>query len=218
MNYYIGQVLQPLVRSAQPATGNECWHVVRMRSGSELKAAQFLKPRQFGIYSPVTRIWRPIMRRQMSHAQRQAGGVVKKPREIPVFPGYMFLKFDINRSDWHGVFEHLGIHGLMCDGDMPTVIREAEIERVKGLEVEGIIPSSTPMASVLFTIGETVRVNDGPFRSFNGIIEHLPVDLAEKLKTHSIEELDDSFRAKVAVNIFGRSTPVELALTQIDKI
>lgn len=196
----------------------ERWHVVRMRSGTEGKASRFMQPRNYGIWLPLTRIWRPIAQRHMSHAQRRAGGVVKRPQDIPVFPGYMFLKFDINRTDWEKVFEHLGIHGLMCDGDNPTVIRESEIARVRLLEVNGIIPSSTRMSQVLFAIGEEVRVNDGPFKSFNGIIEELPVDLAEKLKTHSIEELDDSFRAKVAVNIFGRSTPVELAFTQIDKL
>lgn len=210
----IGYVDQP--RVSDPS--NERWHVVRLRSGYEAKAAQFLKPRNFGIYSPLTRIWRPVAQRHMSHAQRQAGAVVKKPKDMPVFPGYMFLRFDINRSDWQNIFEHLGIHGLMCDGDTPTVIRESEITRVQSLEIEGIIPSSTRMINVLFAIGEEVRVSDGPFRSFNGIIEQLPVDLAEKLKTHSIEELDDSFRAKVAVNIFGRSTPVELALSQIEKL
>lgn len=210
----IGYVDQPL--KADPA--NERWHVVRMRAGTEGKAAQFMKPRNFGIYSPMTRVWRAVAQRHMSHAQRQAGGVVKKPRDIPVFPGYMFLKFDINRSDWQRIFEHLGVHGLMCDGDMPTVIRQSEITRVQSFEIDGIIPDTTRMADILFEIGENVRVNDGPFRHFSGIIEELPVDLAEKLKTHTIAELDDSFRAKVAVQIFGRSTPVELALTQIDKI
>lgn len=214
----IGDFVEMVERPQASDPTKERWHVVRMRSGTEGKAQRFMQPRNFGIYSPLTRIWRPIAQRHMSHAQRRAGGVVKRPQDVPVFPGYMFLRFDINRTDWEKVFEHLGVHGLMCDGDNPTVIRESEIERVRRLEVNGIIPSSTRMHQVLFAIGEEVRVNDGPFASFSGIIEQLPVDLAEKLKTHSIEELDDSFRAKVAVNIFGRSTPVELAFTQIDKL
>lgn len=216
--YQIGQKLEPLVRPSRPAPGNERWHVVRLRTGSEQKAVKFLKRYQFGIYAPLTRVWRPVAQRHMSHAQRASGAVVKRPKDIPVFPGYMFLRFDINRSDWHGVFDHLGISGLLCNGDLPTVITDKEIQRVRGLEIEGVIPGTTEMVKVLFNVGETVLVTDGPFASFPGVIEELPVDLAERLKTHTIEELDDSFRARVAVNIFGRATPVDLAFTQIAKI
>jgi transcriptional antiterminator NusG len=216
--YHIGQQLEPLVRHEMPAPGNERWHVARVRTGSERKTIDFLQARQFGIYAPRTRVWRTVAQRYMSHAQRATRAVIKRPKEVYLYPGYLLLCFDIERRDWERTFDFLSISGLMSRYEAPTVIRDSEINRVKSLEVNGLIPGTVEMTKVIFKIGEEVRVCDGPFAHFNGIIEELPVDLAAKLHGRAIEELDDSFRAKVAVNIFGRSTPVNLALAQIEKL
>lgn len=213
-----GDFIEFISRPAPRSRGSERWHVVRMRSGSEHKTARELTRYSFETYSPQTRIFRPVAQRHMSHSQRKAGGVIKKPQLIPIYPGYMFVHLDLDRGDWARTFDFLGIYGLVCAGETPTVVRESEITRVRGMEIEGVIPPKTRMADVIFQIGETVRINEGPFRSFDATIEELPVGLEEKLKTHSIEELDDSFRATVAVNIFGRASPIELPFSQFEKI
>ena len=121
--------------------------------------------------------------------------------ENKVFPGYVLVKCDLTDEVYHLIKNTPKVTGFLgADKAKPVPIPDAEAERIKGQVQEGV---DRPKHTVSFEIGETVRVSDGPFASFNG----------------TVEEIDDArSRLKVAVSIFGRATPVELEYGQVEKV
>ena len=125
----------------------------------------------------------------------------KVDTERKFFPGYVLVKCDLTDEVYHLIKNTPKVTGFLgADKSKPVPIPDAEAERIKGQVAEGV---DRPKPSVSFEIGETVRVSDGPFASFNG----------------TVEEIDESrSRLKVAVSIFGRATPVELEYGQVEKV
>lgn len=124
----------------------------------------------------------------------------KRRSERKFFPGYILVQMELNDETWHlvkGVPRVLGFIGGTADKPAPITDREADqiLQRVQ----EGV---EKPRPKVLFEPGEVVRVTDGPFNDFNGVVEEVNFDKSRLL---------------VAVQIFGRSTPVELEFSQVEK-
>ena len=120
--------------------------------------------------------------------------------ERKFFPGYVLVKCDLSDDVFHLIKNTPKVTGFLGSDNKPMPIPEHEADRIKGQVAEGV---ERPKATISFEIGEKVRVNDGPFASFEGLVE----------------EVDESrSRVKVAVSIFGRATPVELEYTQVDKL
>ncbi|ADZ89530.1 transcription termination/antitermination protein NusG [Marinomonas mediterranea] len=124
----------------------------------------------------------------------------KRKSERKFYPGYVLVQMDMNDDSWHlvkGTSRVLGFIGGTADKPSPITQREADaiLQRVN----EGV---DKPRPKTLFEAGEVVRVNDGPFADFNGVVEEVDYDKS---------------RIKVAVLIFGRSTPVDLEFSQVEK-
>jgi transcriptional antiterminator NusG len=184
------------------------WYIVHAIGRPDSQVLEWLQKLKVDFYYPKVLEMRRVPRRQMSGAQRRSGVEVKKPQEAPLFPRYIFTNFDMGRSGWREVFKFAGCGGMVCEGDLPVWIPDGLIVSIKSREHNGMVPGATSVR-VLFNLGDEVMVTSGPFASFPGIVER-GVDIP-------IEELDPSTRIKVAVNVFGRATPLDLELWQVDK-
>ena len=124
----------------------------------------------------------------------------KKSSERKFFPGYMFIRMHLNEETWHLVKDTPKITGFVGNKDRPVPVSQAEVNRIRRQMEEGI---QRPKPLVEFENGEEVRVIDGPFTNFNGVIE---------------EVKPDKGKVRVMVSIFGRETPVELDFMQVEKL
>ncbi len=172
------------------------WYVLHVYSGFETKVAQAIqeKAEKQGLADHVLEIMVPT--EEVVEVKR--GQRVNTERKF--FPGYVLAKLDMNDTIWHLVKDTPKVTGFLGGGgNKPLPITEAEAKRIVQQVQEGV---DRPRPSVTYDIGEEVKVTDGPFASFNGIVEEIDEEKA---------------KLKVSVSIFGRSTPVELEYSQVEK-
>lgn len=172
------------------------WYVVQAFSGFEGQVQRSLKERvqrfemqnQFGeILVPTEEVV------EMREGQ-------KRRSERKFFPGYVLVEMEMNDDTWHMVKNTSRVLGFIGgSGDKPAPITQKEVDNILRRVEEGV---DKPKPKVLFDAGEVVRVNDGPFKDFNGVVEEVNYEKSRLL---------------VAVQIFGRSTPVELEFYQVEK-
>lgn len=122
----------------------------------------------------------------------------KRTSSRKFFPGYILVNMDLNDETWHAVKETSKVTGFV-GGNSPVAIPDEEVLKITRRIEEG---AEKPRPKVLFEVGETVRVIDGPFLNFSGVVEDVKPDKA---------------KLRVMVSIFGRATPVELEFMQVEK-
>ena len=171
------------------------WYIVHVYSGFEKKVEQAI--REQAQIKGLAERFEEVLVPSEEVVEMRRGQKVSSDRKF--FPGYVLVKMDMNDESWHLVKNTPKVTGFLGGGGRPVPISENEANRILHQVQEGV---ERPKTTITFEVGETVRVSDGPFTSFNGLVE----DVDEERE-----------RLKVAVSIFGRATPVELEYTQVEK-
>ena len=92
---------------------------------------------------------------------------------VPLFPGYIFVRFTMEDGAWHDLFNLIGVYGMKVLNGLPAPVPTSLVENIRGAEVAGAIPCETPLARLLFGLGDRVRIEEGPFRGMAGTIQEL---------------------------------------------
>ena len=172
------------------------WYIVHVYSGFEKRVAGAIQEKvvSMNMGNLITEVSVPVE----EVVELRRGRKVSSERKF--FPGYVLAKMEMTEDSYHLIKNIPKVTGFLGASGKPQPISDAEADRIMHQVKEGI---ERPKPSITFEVGEQVRVSDGPFTSFSGIVEDVDEERA---------------RLKVAVSIFGRATPVELEYTQVEKV
>lgn len=172
------------------------WYVIHTQTGFEGRVKSHLETRAgaAGLKQYISQVLIPTER----VSEVKAGK--KKISERKFFPGYILVEMVLNDESWYLVRNTPGITGFVGSGHRPIPLKETDIEGILRQQEE---KTSKPKPKVDFASGESVRVKEGAFANFNGVIEEVNANKG---------------KLKVMVTIFGRATPVELEYWQVEKL
>ena len=182
--------------SAATALKEKRWYIVHAYSNFENKVADSI--REQAKQRGLAHLFDEVLVPKEKVVEVRRGRKVDAERKF--FPGYVLVKMNLTDEAYHLIKNTPKVTGFLGADNKPMPISETEAQRILNQVQEGI---ERPKPSISFEVGEQVRVSDGPFASFNGVVE----------------EVDDArSRVKVAVSIFGRATPVEREFGQVEKL
>ncbi len=171
------------------------WYIVHAYSNFEKKVAEsiLMSAKDKGLDHLIEEVFVPT--EEVTEVRR--GRKINTERRF--FPGYVLVKMTLNDDTYHLIKDTPKVTGFLGSGNKPMPVPQKEVDRIRGVIEEGEV---RPRSTITFEVGESVRVTDGPFASFSGVVEEVD---------------EETERVKVAVSIFGRATPVELEFTQVEK-
>lgn len=172
------------------------WYIVHAYSNFEKKVAESIREKAEA--AGLNDLFEEILVPTEKVVEVRRGRKVDAERKF--FPGYVLVKMDMTDEAYHLIKNTPKVTGFLGADSRPVPITEAEAQHILQQVQEGV---ERPKPSISFDVGEQVRVSDGPFASFNGLVEEIDEERA---------------RLKVAVSIFGRATPVELEYGQVEKL
>jgi len=187
---------EPTEQLAPPVNENFKWYIIHAYSGFERKVRESLESRitAFGLQNKIGRIMIP------TEPVTELRNGKKYTIDRVFLPGYVLVEMDLDNDLWHVIKNTPRVTGFLGTGDNPVALSEQEVSSIL---FRSDAAKDKPSMKVKFDKGEQVRINEGPFTSFNGVVDEVNLD---------------KNTLKVMVTIFGRSTPVELDFLQVEKI
>jgi transcription termination/antitermination protein NusG len=179
-----------------PANANFKWYIIHAYSGFERKVRESLEGRieAFGLQNRIGRIMIP------TEPVSEIVNGKKRTIERVFLPGYVLVEMDLDNDLWHVIKNTPRVTGFLGTGDKPVALSE---EEVGSILFRAETSKEKPRLKIKFEKNESVRITDGPFANFNGVVD---------------EVNEDRETVKVMVTIFGRSTPVELEFSKVEKV
>ena len=171
------------------------WYVIHVFSGSEKKVSQSIEEQI--VSKNMQDLIEEVLVPTEEVVEIRRGAKIQSEKKF--FPGYILVKMEMTDQSWHLIKSQPKVTGFLGGKGKPVAISEGEAKRLIDQISEGI---ERPRSNIIYEIGEEVRVSEGPFQSFNGLVEEID---------------EDKSRLKVAVSIFGRPTPVDLEFNQVEK-
>lgn len=169
------------------------WYVIHSYAGYENKVQKNLEYRIESMHMQ-NQIFQVVV---PTEEEVELKDGVRRVTERRVFPGYIMVEMVMNEESWYVVRNTPGVTGFVGSGNQPIPLREEEVDRIlKRMEAEA------PKIKVNFKTGQKVRITEGPFEDFTGVVDAIDLDRA---------------RVRVLVNFFGRETPVELDFLQVER-
>ena len=172
------------------------WYIVQSHSSFENKVAQLIK--EEADKSKVSEKIEEIIVPTHDVTEVKRGKRIQRKKKY--FPGYVLIKSEMDNSIYHMIKNIKRVSGFLGTKGMPVPVSDKEIDKILGQIKDGV---AQPKSAIEYTVGEKVQVIDGPFASFNGMVEDID---------------EEKSRLKVSVLIFGRPTPVELEYNQVEKV
>ncbi len=171
------------------------WYIVQAYSGFEKKVADSIKDvmSKSSLETSLGEVLVP------THKVTEVKKGKRTQKQKKYFPGYILVKLDLNKQIYHKIKNIQKVSGFLGPEGKPVPVSENEVKKIMNQITE---TETNPSAGISFEIGEKVRVCDGPFASFSGLVEEID---------------EDKSRLKVSVSIFGRPTPVDLEYNQVEK-
>jgi len=172
------------------------WFIVQSHSNFENKVAKLIKEEaeKLNFSDKIEEIIVP------THDITEVRRGKRVQRKKKYFPGYVLIKSEMNNDLYHMIKSIKKVSGFLGTKGVPVPVSDKEIEKILGHIKDGVVQ---PKSAIDYSVGEKVQVIDGPFASFNGLIEDID---------------EDKSRLKVSVSIFGRPTPVDLEYNQVEKV
>ena len=187
----------PEVESAKPQNPNMKWYIIHTYSGFERKVKESIESRVRAYPELEHRIGRVLI---PTESVTEVRGGKKYTSERMFYPGYVLVEMDMDDNVWHVVKGTPRVTGFVGTGQQPTPLSEEEVQQIVYRVADS---KEKPKLKVKFEKNESVRITEGPFASFAGVVD---------------EVNEDRETLKVMVTIFGRSTPVELGFGQVEKV
>ena len=187
---------QPADQLAPPVNENFKWYIIHAYSGFERKVRESLESRiaAFGLQNKIGRIMIP------TEPVTELRNGKKYTIERVFLPGYVLIEMDLDNDLWHVIKNTPRVTGFLGTGDNPVALSEQEVSSIL---FRSDVSKDKPTLKIKFEKGEQVRINEGPFANFTGAVDEIN---------------EDKQTLKVMVSIFGRSTPVEIEFSKVDKV
>jgi transcriptional antiterminator NusG len=191
-----GSTENPEEQLAPPVNENFKWYIIHAYSGFERKVRESLESRisAFGLQNKIGRIMIP------TEPVTELRNGKKYTIERVFLPGYVLVEMDLDNDLWHVIKNTPRVTGFLGTGDNPVALSEQEVSSIL---FRSDVSKDKPSMKIKFDKGEQVRINEGPFANFTGAVD---------------EVNEDKQTLKVMVSIFGRSTPVEIEFSKVDKV